>query len=145
MKKSYLLLKDQLCFPIYATSRMVTRMYQPLLKVVNLTYPQYLVMLVLWEEENLSVSQLGKKLYLNTNTVTPLLKKMKDKNLVLKERSSTDERTVYIQLTPEGKSLQKRAESIPLALFNSLNMSIEEFVQMKKLMWKFLDGFEAED
>ncbi len=141
-QKSYLSLNDQLCFPIYATSRMVTRMYQPLLKKVDLTYPQYLVMLVLWEEEKLSVSQLGKKLYLNTNTLTPLLKKMKEKNLVLKERSSTDERTVFIQLTDKGKLLQKRAESIPLALFSSLNMSQDEFQQMRKLMWKFLDGFE---
>ena len=144
-QKSYLSLKDQLCFPIYASSRMVTRMYQPLLKKVDLTYPQYLVMLVLWEDERLSVSQLGKKLFLNTNTLTPLIKTMKEKNLVLKERSRTDERTVFIQLTGKGKLLQEQAESIPLALFSSLNMSQEEFLQMRKLMWKFLDGFEDKD
>lgn len=142
-EKSRLLLKEQLCFPIYATSRMVTRLYQPWLDELSLTYPQYLVMLVLWEEEKLSISQLGKRLYLNTNTLTPLLKKMKDKKLVEKERSSEDERTVYIELTEKGRELKKKAEAIPAALVEAIDMSAEELQQMRKLMWKFLDRFDG--
>jgi len=141
-KKSHLLLKEQLCFPIYATSRMITRLYQPWLDKIGLTYPQYLVMLVMWEEEKLSVGQLGKKLYLNTNTLTPLVNKMRDKGLLNKVRSAEDERTVFIELTNKGQALKEKVEDIPLALLDSMDMSTEELKQMRKLMWKFLEGFE---
>lgn len=138
---SYLSLNQQLCFPVYASSRMITRLYQPLLQKLNLTYPQYLVMLVLWEEERLSVSSLCKKLYLNTNTVTPLLNKMKEKGLITKNRSSVDERTVMIASTKMGKELKVNAECIPLDLVKNLDLSVEELVQMRTLMWKFLQSF----
>jgi DNA-binding MarR family transcriptional regulator len=141
-QKSNLLLKDQLCFPIYACSRMVTRMYQPWLEKLNLTYPQYLVLLVLWEDKKLSVSQLGKRLFLNTNTLTPLIKNMKEKKLIIKERSNKDERTVYIQLTQSAIDLKQQAEEIPLGLVEALNMPLEELEQMRTLMWKFLKEFE---
>ncbi|UII29701.1 MarR family transcriptional regulator [Fulvivirga ulvae] len=141
-EKSHLLLKEQLCFPIYATSRMVTRLYQPWLDKLGLTYPQYLVMLVLWEEQKLTVSQLCKRLYLNTNTVTPLLKKLRDKGLVAKERSTEDERTVYIELTQKGDELQALAEEIPANLVEAIDMPLEELKQMRELMWKFLSKFD---
>lgn len=141
-EKSHLLLKEQLCFPIYATSRMVTRLYQPWLDKLKLTYPQYLVMLVLWEEQALSVTQLGKKLYLNTNTLTPLLKKLKDKGLVSKERSAEDERTVYIGLTAKGLKLKAHAEEVPGNLLEAIDMSVEELRKMRELMWKFLGKFD---
>lgn len=139
---SYLALNQQLCFPVYASSRMITRLYQPLLHKLDLTYPQYLVMLVLWEEETLSVSSLCKKLYLNTNTVTPLLKKMKQKGLISKTRSTEDERTVYIASTKIGQALKVNAECIPLHLAKSIGLSLEELVQMRTLMWKFLQSFD---
>lgn len=140
--ETHLLLKDQLCFPIYATSRMVTKLYQPYLDNLNLTYPQYLVMLVLWEQDEITVGSIGEKLFLKTNTLTPLLKKMKDKKLLEKVRSTTDERTVIIQLTTLGKDLKIKAESIPLDMAQTMNLTFDELKQMRQLMWKFLDGFD---
>jgi DNA-binding MarR family transcriptional regulator len=137
-----LILPEQVCFPLYASSRMITRLYQPLLEVMDITYPQYLVLLVLWQEEKLTVSELGKRLYLNTNTLTPLIKKMKEKKLLTKKRSSTDERTVFITLTEKGKALQQDAKSVPKELIKSLNMSNEDLEQIREIMWRFLNGFQ---
>jgi DNA-binding MarR family transcriptional regulator len=144
-QKSHLLLKEQLCFPIYAVSRMITRVYQPHLVALNLTYPQYLVMLVLWENKKLTMGALGKKLYLNTNTLTPLVKKLIEKKLVVKERSLTDERSVLIQLTEEGEMLKNLAENIPLELINSMGVDVDELLKMRELMWSFLSSFELLD
>jgi DNA-binding MarR family transcriptional regulator len=144
-QKSHLLLKEQLCFPIYAVSRMITRVYQPYLVALNLTYPQYLVMLVLWENKKLTMGALGKKLYLNTNTLTPLVKKLIEKKLVVKERSLTDERSVLIQLTEEGEMLKNLAENIPLELINSMGVDVDELLKMRELMWSFLSSFELLD
>lgn len=141
---SYLRLEEQLCFPIYATSRMITRLYQPYLQAIDLTYPQYLVMLVLWEESNLTVGQLGKKLFLNTNTLTPLLNKMKEKGLLLKNRNSSDERTVEIKITEIGKKLKSQAEKIPHNLLEEIKMEQQDLLDMQKLMWKFLKSFDKE-
>jgi len=139
---SHLQLEEQVCFPIYATSRMIIRMYQPWLEPLNLTYPQYLVMLLLWEKEKLSVSALGKKLYLNSNTLTPLIKKLIDKDFVHKERSIKDERTVFLTLTKKGHQLQTEAEEIPFSIVNSMNMSTNDLKQLRSLMWKFLQSFD---
>ncbi len=140
--QSQLLLENQLCFPIYATSRMITRLYQPLLDVIGLTYPQYLVMLVMWEYENLSVSQLGNKLFLNTNTITPLLKKMELKGLIVKKRSSEDERMVNVSLTKSGKQLKEKAIDIPEKLASTSNIPISELNQIRSTMWKMLNFIE---
>ena len=142
LSESHLLLKDQLCFPIYATSRMVTKLYQPHLDKLNLTYPQYLVMLVLWEKNELTVSAIGDRLFLKTNTITPLLKKMQGKGLLNKVRSTKDQRTVIIQLSSTGKKLKKSAETIPLEMVQTMSLTINELEQMRELMWKFLNGFE---
>lgn len=141
---NYLMLPEQVCFPMYASSRMITRLYQPLLEKFDLTYPQYLVMLVLWQEEKLSVTELGQRLFLNTNTLTPLIKKMKDKNLLKKQRSRKDERTVFIQLSEKGLSLKEAAQEIPKALMESINMTNEEVETIRRIMWKFLEGFNVE-
>ena len=95
---------------MYASSRMITRLYKPLLEKFDLTYPQYLVLMVLWHEEKLSISELGQKLYLGTNTLTPLIKKMNEKKLIRKKRSREDERTVYVQLTEKGKKIEEMVE-----------------------------------
>lgn len=136
-------LPEQVCFPMYASSRMVTRMYKPLLDRFDLTYPQYLVMLVLWQHQKLSISELGNQLFLNTNTLTPLLKKMKQKDLIKKQRSKEDERTVYIILTDRGLQLKEDAKSIPGELLKSLDMSAEEIATIRKIMWKFLGKFNV--
>ena len=134
----HLKLENQLCFPLYATSRMITRIYQPLLENLDLTYPQFLVMLVLWEQKKMTVGQIGKKLYLNTNTTTPLINKLIDKKYILKNRSLEDERIVFISLTKAGKELQESAVDIPECIVNASGMSAEDIQTMKILMDKFL-------
>ncbi|MFT5724522.1 MAG: DNA-binding MarR family transcriptional regulator [Bacteroidia bacterium] len=141
-EKSNLFLPEQVCFPLYASSRMITRLYQPLLEEFDLTYPQYLVLLVLWQHKKLSVTELGTKLFLNTNTLTPLIRKMKEKKLLTKQRSSKDERTVYIALTPKGEALQDVAKGVPKALIKSLNMSSEDLESIRAIMWRFLDNIK---
>lgn len=134
----HLKLENQLCFPLYATSRMITRIYQPLLEKLDLTYPQFLVMLVLWEHKKMTVGQIGKKLYLNTNTTTPLINKLIEKKYVLKNRSLEDERVVFISLTKAGKQLQEIASGIPECIVNASGMSSEDIQTMKELMDNFL-------
>jgi len=140
--QSQLLLENQLCFPIYATSRMITRLYQPLLDVIDLTYPQYLVMLVMWEQDHLSIGQLGNKLFLNTNTLTPLIKKMEQKGLILKQRSTLDERTVNVSLTDSGRQLKQKALDIPEKLASTSNIPISELNEFRNTMWKMLNFLE---
>lgn len=134
----HLKLENQLCFPLYATSRLITRIYQPLLEKLDLTYPQFLVMLVLWEQKKMTVGQIGKKLYLNTNTTTPLINKLIDKKYILKNRSLEDERIVFISLTKAGIQLQGNASDIPECVVNASGMSTEDIQTMKILMDKFL-------
>jgi MarR family transcriptional regulator, organic hydroperoxide resistance regulator len=109
-------LEDQLCFALYSASRAFTRAYQPLLRPLGLTYPQYLVMLVLWEGEELSVSELGERLALDSGTLTPLLKRLEQAKLVERRRSEEDERLVVVSLTEAGQSLQQRALGVPVEL-----------------------------
>lgn len=140
-EKSNLFLPEQVCFPLYASSRMITRLYQPLLEALELTYPQYLVLLVLWQHKKLSVTELGSKLFLNTNTLTPLIRKMKEKKLLTKQRSNKDERTVYIALTSKGQQLEEEAKDVPKELIKSLHMSSEDLENIRAIMWRFLDNF----
>jgi DNA-binding MarR family transcriptional regulator len=121
MAYEQLRLENQVCFPIYAASRLITREYQPLLDELGLTYPQYLVLMVLWERDGLPVNEIGQKLLLNTNTVTPLLKRMEAQGLVARQRSADDERRVIVSLTPQGRALQEQAAAIPARLVAGLN------------------------
>ena len=113
---SALLLDNQLCFPLYAASRLVTKLYAPLLAVLDLTYPQYLVLLLLWERDGRTVTEIGDRLFLETNTLTPLLKRLEAKGLLRRERSTADERKVLIRLTDAGRDLNARARCIPTSL-----------------------------
>jgi len=108
-----LLLENQLCFPVMALGRAITRAYQPLLEALDLTYPQYLVLLCLWEEDGLTVGQISSRLLLETNTTTPLLKRMEAKGLVRRVRRLQDEREVEIRLGQEGREMKARAREIP--------------------------------
>ena len=121
MAYEQLKLENQICFPIYAASRLITREYQPLLDALGLTYPQYLVLMVLWERDGLPVNEIGRKLLLNTNTVTPLLKRMETQGVVARRRSADDERRVIVSLTPRGRALQEQAAAIPAKLVAGLN------------------------
>ncbi len=120
-KEDILLLDNQICFPLYAASRMVTKLYGPILSSLDITYPQYLVLLALWEEDKQTVSSISERLYLETNTITPLLKRMEQKELVSRKRSQHDERSVVIALTTKGKRMKKKAVCIPQQIVNSLH------------------------
>ena len=107
MNDTQLLLSNQICFPIYSVSRLITKAYKPFLDELGITYPQYLVLMVLWENDGISVNQITQKLLLNTNTLSPLLKRMEKMQLLERSRSIEDERSVIIQLTTKGKKLTK--------------------------------------
>ena len=121
MNNNSLKLENQLCFPIYAASNLITRAYQPLLDQLGITYPQYLVLLVLWDTDELTVNEITRRLLLNTNTITPLLKRMETQGLITRRRSQQDERKVIVQLTEQGSALEKQATSIPQNLLSRLH------------------------
>ena len=126
MKYEQLKLENQLCFPFYAVSRLITRAYQEDLDNLGITYPQYLVLMVLWEKENISVVEIGEKLILNTNTVTPLLKRMENMGLIVRTPSQKDQRKVLVSLTEIGKSMQEKAASIPYNLVQKLQLDTSD-------------------
>jgi DNA-binding MarR family transcriptional regulator len=128
MKNDNLLLSNHLCFAIYATSREMIKLYHPLLKELGITYPQYLVLLVLWEKEKISVKGLGKELYLDSGTLTPVLKRLEERGLIIRERSKEDERSVIITLTTEGNEFKEKEKvtCIPNAVFDKTGCNEEE-------------------
>jgi MarR family transcriptional regulator, organic hydroperoxide resistance regulator len=126
-----LLLDEQLCFALYAASRRMTAVYRPLLEALELTYPQYLVMLVLWERDGLTVRELGARLQLDSGTLTPLLKRLEQAGLVVRRRRQSDEREVEISLTDAGHKLHERAKEIPRCLAERLCMSVDAFTRLR--------------
>ncbi|WP_168196283.1 MarR family winged helix-turn-helix transcriptional regulator [Echinicola soli] len=124
---SSLNLENQLCFPLYAASRLMIKAYQPHLSKLDLTYPQYLVLLVLWEEDYLTVSQISHALILESNTLTPLLKRLEEKDILKRTRDKGDERKVFVTLTSHGKALKKEAVCIPTAIMKNVDvLSLDE-------------------
>ena len=124
-------LDQQLCFPLYAASNLLTRRYRPLLEALGLTYPQYLVMLVLWEDAPRTVGELGRLLYLDSGTLTPLLKRLAEQGLIARQRAEDDERRVMISLTKAGWALKQRAASVPEAMLCQLSMTPTEFTALR--------------
>lgn len=134
-------LENQLCFPLYATSRLIIRKYQPHLDKLGITYPQYLVLMILWEEDAVPVNDIAKKLILNTNTITPLLKRMEQQGILKRERSSEDERKVIVRLTKSGKELQHKAALIPEQLASQLlsgTLNMEDLMKLKDNLDKII-------
>ncbi|MFJ6668167.1 MarR family winged helix-turn-helix transcriptional regulator [Streptomyces sp. NPDC091383] len=129
-----LLLQDQLCFALYAASRAVTARYRPLLDELGLTYPQYLVMLALWERDALSVGDLGGALQLESSTLSPLLKRLESAGLVRRERRPDDERSVTVRLTGSGGALRERARAVPLAIGDAMGLTAEQDATAKHLL-----------
>jgi MarR family transcriptional regulator, organic hydroperoxide resistance regulator len=134
MDDDALRLDQQVCFPLYAASNMLTRLYRPVLAELGLTYPQYLVMLVLWEEETRSVGTLGERLHLDSGTLTPLLKRMEAAGFVHRTRDATDERRVMISLTDAGKALRERAQHIPQRLADGLGLSDGDVEELRAMV-----------
>ncbi|KZN68511.1 MarR family winged helix-turn-helix transcriptional regulator [Pseudoalteromonas luteoviolacea] len=131
-------LDKQLCFSLYAASRQVTRLYQPLLKRHDLTYPQYIVLLILWQTDGLMVKDIGHQSQLKSNTLTPLLKRLEQSGLVSRKRAKEDERQCYVFLTDRGKALEKECACIPMEMMGQTDMSLDKLMQLKSLLDEFL-------
>jgi DNA-binding MarR family transcriptional regulator len=137
MKDSQLKLSNQICFPLYSVSRLITKAYKPFLDKMGITYPQYLVLIVLWENDGLTVNQITEKLLLNTNTLSPLLKRMEKMEILERNRSKEDERSVIIKLTEKGKELKKGASGIPEELSKELiteNIEVSDIMNLKNVL-----------
>jgi len=124
-------LDQQLCFALYSTGLAMDKVYRRLLRPLNLTYPQYLVMLVLWKTDGITVTALGERLFLDSATLTPLLKRLEQSGLVTRRRASADERQVIIALTTSGRALQEKAQDVQLAIFGATKCSAQELSTMK--------------
>ncbi|MCS0603740.1 MarR family transcriptional regulator [Streptomyces sp. LP11] len=129
-----LLLQDQLCFALYAASRSVIARYRPLLEELGLTYPQYLVMLALWEQDAVSVRELGSALQLESSTLSPLLKRLEAGGLIERRRRTDDERSVVVRLTPAGADLRDRARTVPSAIGDAMGLTVEQDATVKHLL-----------
>ena len=140
MKDKYdsLKLDNQLCFPLYAVSREVIKRYRPYLDELGLTYTQYIVMMVFWEEKKINVKELGKKLYLDSGTLTPVLKSLEAKGYVNRFRSPEDERVLVVEVTPQGEALKDRAVAVPKQMAGCVSLSPDEAMQLYKLLYKIL-------
>lgn len=133
-------LDNQLCFPLYAAARKVTGLYAPYLKELGLTYTQYIVLLVLWERDGLSLGEIGERLSLDSGTLTPLCKKLETAGLIARRRSEQDERSVRITLTDAGRTLKERAAEIPLKVGSCLPLSPDEAVTLYTLLQKIMNA-----
>ena len=138
-----LLLENQLCFPLYACSRRIVNLYTPYFQPLGITYTQYIVFLVLWEKDGVSVRELGERLYLDSGTLTPLLKKMEEAGFVTRRRSTDDGRVVRIWLTDRGRALRAEVEQIPLRLGGCLPLTAEEAKVLHGLLYRLLENTET--
>lgn len=136
-------LENQLCFPLYAISREIIKLYKPILDPFNLTYTQYVTMLVLWEEEKITFKRLGEKLHLDSGTLTPVLKKLEAMQYIHKYRSKEDDRIVIVELTKEGYLLKEKIINVPSQIACNIDLSAEEAPVLKKLLDKLLATFDA--
>lgn len=142
--KEAMKLENQLCFPLYAAARSVIGLYNPFLKPLGLTYTQYVVFLVLWENDGISVGEICKKLMLDSGTLTPLLKKMQSSGYVERKRSENDDRVVVINLTGKGKALQIQAKDIPKKVENCLKLPTEKVKELYGLLYELLENQKSE-
>lgn len=138
----FLRLDQQVCFPLYAAGNALTRAYRPVLAPLDLTYPQYLVMLVLWEQDGLSVGELGQRLHLDSGTLTPLLKRMEAAGLLRRQRATDDERRVEIALSEAGQALREQAKAVPPQMLCAMGLSLDELKALKTGLESLLDRLE---
>lgn len=136
-------LDNQICFAVYSAAHAFNRVYKPLLDRLGLTYPQYLVMLVLWERDDVPVKDIGEKLFLDSGTLTPLLKRLEAAHLVKRTRSREDERQVLIALTPQGHALKDKARAVPQSILAASDCSVSELVAMKDEIVALRDRLNA--
>jgi len=144
-KYDYLLLKNQLCFPTYAVANKITRKYQPLLEKLDLTYTQYIVMMVMWEKKKVNEKELCKTLFLKTNTLAPLLKRLKEKGYIDIEKDKEDRRNLVISLTSKGEALKEEAVEVPASIAKEFNLTEEEAAFLYRILYKILEEPEGEE
>ena len=137
-KKDALKLDNQLCFPLYVCSKEVVRRYKPYLDELDLTYTQYITMMAMWEHKSLNVSALGDYLYLESGTLTPLLKKLEQKGYVVRKRSEEDERSLIVTITPAGEELKKKAADIPQRIGKCFEISPEDSGELYRILHKLM-------
>jgi len=138
-----LVLENQLCFPLYAAAREMIKQYHPHLEKLGITYTQYIVMMVFWQEKKMHVKELGHKLFLDSGTLTPVLKSLEIKGLLKRYRSEMDERMLVVEITPAGMALKEKAAQIPKTMMQCLNLPVDEAMQLYRLLYKML-GREKE-
>ena len=138
-------LKNQICFPLYSVANLIVRNYKPLLDKLDLTYTQYITMMVLWEKQETNEKELGKQLHLKSNTLTPLLQKLMAKGYIEMKKNDIDARNLVITLTPEGQELYKEALCVPEAFGKSLHITQEEALFLYKILYKILEENENEN
>ena len=143
-KYDSLLLKNQLCFPTYAVANKIVRKYQPLLDKINLTYTQYIVMMVMWEKKVVNEKELCESLHLKTNTVAPLIKRLKEKSYIVIKKDKEDKRNLVISLTSEGEKLKEKAVDVPPSIAEEFNLTEEEAMFLYKILYKILDYEKGE-
>ncbi len=134
-------LENQLCFPLYACSKEIVKRYKPLLDELELTYTQYITMMVLWEEKNISVKGLGKRLYLDSGTLTPVLKRLEQKKYVVRQRDIKDERSLIVSVTKEGEMLREKAVEIPYKMAGCVALDEKDATELYRILHKILQGF----
>ncbi|MBQ8781112.1 MAG: MarR family transcriptional regulator [Oscillospiraceae bacterium] len=137
-------LKNQICFPLYAASREVIKQYRPYLDAINLTYTQYIAMMVFWEEKSISVKALGKRLFLDSGTLTPVLKSLEAKGYVRRSRSAEDERVLIAEITDEGEKLRELAKSVPESVAGCVKLEPDEAMKLYELLYKILSALKED-
>ena len=142
-KYDSLLLKNQLCFPTYAAANKLTRRYQPLVEKLDLTYTQYIVMMVMWEKKRVNEKELCEALYLKTNTLTPLIKKLKEKGYVEISKDKSDHRNLVIRLTNKGEALKEKAVEVPPSIAKEFNLSEEEAEFLYQILYKISTSYKS--
>ena len=140
---SALRLENQLCFPLYAASREVVKRYRPYLDPLGITYTQYIAMMVFWEQKKCSVKELGEKLYLDSGTLTPVLKSLEAKGFVRRYRSTEDERVLIVEVTEEGEKLRERALTVPQNVGGCIHLEDGEAAELYRLLYKLLGAIES--
>lgn len=143
-KYDALKLENQLCFPLYAAAKEVVKKYNPYLSEIDLTYTQYIAMMVLWEKHEISVRELGEHLYLDSGTLTPLLKALEKKGYVTRKRSEADERVLIVTVTDEGLKLREKAVSVPESVGSCIKMEPDEAAELYRILYKILDGLNGD-
>ena len=135
-------LENQICFPLYVIAKQITGLYRPFLDELDITYPQYLVMMTLWENDGLAVNNIGEKLYLDSGTLTPLLKRLEAKGFIMRKRKKEDERVVQVFISESGKALQQKACEIPAKMHQKVGVSKEDWAELSNSVKKILNKID---